>query len=679
MNSQKVINLTKTLVLVLSLIGSETSTACAQDKIWLANGSSFSPHTYTAGPFGSQLYWSDWSTPGPGDDIYFHDGVWRPHAGTVPTGENAPPRTVVFGDMNLMYSNGIVEYPGQDWTVANVNIVRGDFQFALGGQTLFTNQLTLRPYLEGATYPFIVNRDTQDQRKLTVSNGSVIAENGITFVSNRGADSRTELHIVENTLLESKFVDVNNSLLRINGMGSNMSLPRGGRMRIIDSSLIVSEKGSITTTDAYMNVLGPYGSLLVSDATINMKRTGAAERASSVMVIEEGLSTFTNNSEVIIGQFQGDGISMIESGSLLQTSGRWSSTNSSGLIGWRTPGIVTVTGENSRWIQNGVLSVGWLTSGELNVLDGGSVNSLMGVIGRKIGSIGQATVRTASPNRPTRWSVQESFTVGGTAAASGGVGDLLVQNTGALVDVGTSFLVRDGSSVAIEDGGVLRVGYLGEELVADNLSRLSVRAGSLLTINPGAVLRVGSNDLLPPEISSEGLFIAGDGRLNGDGLITASSVFNAGTVAPGNSPGLLTIAGDYTQEASGILEIEISGILSGEYDVLSVFGNTEIEGVVEFHFLDGYVPALGDSFEFLVASGTIGLSQATFSSVGLPSGYRFAINSASNGLSMAVTTVPEPSSTVLACLTVLTIIFPRWRSRATGFQPAPRPETTKNS
>jgi len=45
---------------------------------------------------------------------------------------------------------------------------------------------------------------------------------------------------------------------------------------------------------------------------------------------------------------------------------------------------------------------------------------------------------------------------------------------------------------------------------------------------------------------------------------------------------------------------------------------------------------------------------------------RMPSSAAPKDLSMTVAAVPEPSSTVLACLTVLTIIFPRWRSRATG-------------
>ncbi len=49
----------------------------------------------------------------------------------------------------------------------------------------------------------------------------------------------------------------------------------------------------------------------------------------------------------------------------------------------------------------------------------------------------------------------------------------------------------------------------------------------------------------------KGAILKGSGRING-------SVNNFGTVAPGNSPGILTVAGDYTE--NGVLDIEIGGI-----------------------------------------------------------------------------------------------------------------------
>jgi hypothetical protein len=66
-------------------------------------------------------------------------------------------------------------------------------------------------------------------------------------------------------------------------------------------------------------------------------------------------------------------------------------------------------------------------------------------------------------------------------------------------------------------------------------------------------------------------FINGGGLLTGTGTLDGE-VFNQGTVAPGASPGLLTVAGNYSQSPDGQLDIEVEGTGDGEFDVLRVDG-----------------------------------------------------------------------------------------------------------
>jgi len=69
-------------------------------------------------------------------------------------------------------------------------------------------------------------------------------------------------------------------------------------------------------------------------------------------------------------------------------------------------------------------------------------------------------------------------------------------------------------------------------------------------------------------------------------------------------PGTLTIEGDYEQDANGILEIEVGGTNPGEYDVLNVLGEATIAGQVAIQFVDGYVPEVGDTWDFLISDST---------------------------------------------------------------------------
>jgi tyrosinase len=94
--------------------------------------------------------------------------------------------------------------------------------------------------------------------------------------------------------------------------------------------------------------------------------------------------------------------------------------------------------------------------------------------------------------------------------------------------------------------------------------------------------------------------------LNGNTLVSGD-FSNTGVVSPGNSPGSVTIEGDYVQDALGELTIEIAGLLPGtEYDVLNVGGTAFLDGVLNLYFLGDFAPEAGDTFKFLNASKIVG-------------------------------------------------------------------------
>src|SRR5207253_6719188 len=84
--------------------------------------------------------------------------------------------------------------------------------------------------------------------------------------------------------------------------------------------------------------------------------------------------------------------------------------------------------------------------------------------------------------------------------------------------------------------------------------------------------------------------------LSGSGTLTVNggtnfSVTNSGTVAPGLSPGILTISGNYTQNAGGSLNIEIGGLTVGtQYDQLVVTGNATLAGTLNATLINGFTP-----------------------------------------------------------------------------------------
>jgi hypothetical protein len=76
-------------------------------------------------------------------------------------------------------------------------------------------------------------------------------------------------------------------------------------------------------------------------------------------------------------------------------------------------------------------------------------------------------------------------------------------------------------------------------------------------------------------------------------------VTDDGTVLPGDGPGTLTIAGNYTQNSDGLLEILLGGTAGGTYCRLDVTGNAMLAGTLELNTVDGFTLANGDVFDLL--------------------------------------------------------------------------------
>ncbi len=91
----------------------------------------------------------------------------------------------------------------------------------------------------------------------------------------------------------------------------------------------------------------------------------------------------------------------------------------------------------------------------------------------------------------------------------------------------------------------------------------------------------------------EGLLIASGATLASNGSIQGN-ISNAGTLAPGNSPGELTLVGDLT--STGSIEFEINAVSAGQFDRLLV-NDLSLGGVIRV--ILGYTAALNDTFDIL--------------------------------------------------------------------------------
>ncbi len=157
-------------------------------------------------------------------------------------------------------------------------------------------------------------------------------------------------------------------------------------------------------------------------------------------------------------------------------------------------------------------------------------------------------------------------------------------------------------------------GNPNSDLVLASSGTLNFPGGSF-TQTAGAVNLAGGS------VAGGTLLIQG-GLLEGVGTV-AANVDNFGVVSPGGdgAVGVLTINGNYTQEASGALDIDIGSATS--FDQLVVTGTASLGGTLNVNLLNGFMPSHGENFAIMMfashagnfASITAGFSD-TFSSDG---------------------------------------------------------------
>lgn len=140
------------------------------------------------------------------------------------------------------------------------------------------------------------------------------------------------------------------------------------------------------------------------------------------------------------------------------------------------------------------------------------------------------------------------------------------------------------------------------------------------------------------------------GRIEGTGGIgiPGVAITDHGVLAPGRSPGLLTIYGDYTQAADGVLEMEIGGFGPSLYDRISVSisGSAEFFGTLNITFINDYMPEEGDLFSLISGANTV-YDFLDVNVSGLDPALGFNAFQSGGSFQLEITAVPEPANTAL--------------------------------
>ncbi|TMP93878.1 MAG: VPDSG-CTERM sorting domain-containing protein [Verrucomicrobia bacterium] len=233
------------------------------------------------------------------------------------------------------------------------------------------------------------------------------------------------------------------------------------------------------------------------------------------------------------------------------------------------------------------------------------------------------------------------------------------------LSVGTNNLSTTFSGV-IQDGG--RSGGVGGSLTKIGTGTLILSGANTYTgntnINRG-VLRVDGSITSDTSVHYTGT-LAGTGMIHGNVMNN-----DFGIVRPGGAlgtPGVLTVVQNYTQTQYATLMIQITGGNAGQFSVLDVMGNANLNGYLDPVLLSGFVPNIGDSFIFLnYASLTGGFSHIkhqVFDNGLLQWSVIYQNNSAI--LTVVPNTIPDQGSTLLLLTLGLLALVTYRRQLSTG-------------
>ena len=394
------------------------------------------------------------------------------------------------------------------------------------------------------------------------------------------------------------------------------------------------------------------GSDLYTQTSYIAANSSGTTYASSATVTGNG-SLWNNSSTLYVGG-NGNGTLNVLSGGSVVVGGSGQGLIIAGQSG--STSKVTISGANASLDTQNGMNVGYRGNGTLEVLAGGSLTTTTtygsAYIGRNLNSSGQVTVSGFGSSWISAGSINVGNPNNSQPPYTGGANGTLNITDSAVVEAKNVYVDATYGTLNINTGGLLRIngGSLSgiTDLTGLNVEFINGAGGSYssLTIDNGLNVSSGSTIAV-----SGTLDVTSTGTLGGNGQITGN-VDNAGTVGPGNSPGTLTIDGDYTQDAAGTLDIELNGTTPGtEYDQLVITGNASLDGTLDVSTLFGFDLVEDMTFEILDIAGT---RTGTFD--GLNQGKRFGDY---DGLALeidyfggdgndvvltAVTVVPEPTS-----------------------------------
>ena len=356
-----------------------------------------------------------------------------------------------------------------------------------------------------------------------------------------------------------------------------------------------------------------------SGGTLSHNAPGSISGGGTVLLFRGMSGTF--NTALGIGA-----LSLLTSGSATLTSDLTTATTALKLEDNSTlGGTVTVTNVPGQTVllARSTINTAFINQGTLiAVASPGSINGTLTTAAGSLVRVGEAPGWGGGADL----TVANGFTNLGAIEVGGDPGahyslavtsGTLVNAMGATIELKTGTAGERRLTAELNNQGTLTVAAtVGriERPSADHVNSGTIAVTGNLTVfqsgsapsftNTGAITVSSSRTLT----STTGTFLnAVSGVLRGTGTCDFGTTFtNAGSIAPGASPGILNITGS-APFSGGTLDIDVDGLTVGTgYDRLAVTGNSTVDGVLRVTFAPGLCPTPSDQFRVLTAGSLAG-------------------------------------------------------------------------
>lgn len=412
--------------------------------------------------------------------------------------------------------------------------------------------------------------------QLDITAGGTVTNDYGYIGSNVGSSGAVTVSGVDGSGNASTWTNNGDLYVGYDGAGT-LSILAGGRVSSIGGSIsgggnaLVSGQGSSWQNSGRLTV-GLYGAgtlRVEGGATVSSADGVVGSSGQGNVVLNGAGTTWINTGQFTVGSFD-TGTLRVEAGATV--------ISNQGYIGANSTGTVTVTGTGSKWLMTPWnLTIGNLGTGSLTIENGGLVRAQDGVqLGVDSGASGTLLLQGPTNNRAV---LETRRIFGGAGFVSvtfdGGLLRATANNSNFFAGFATRTIAIGANGAVIDTDGHdigISPSFTGAgALIKDGAGKLT------LTGNSGATY-TGAGSVLAGTLAVNGILggtmeVIG-GRLQGIGTVGATINQPGGTIAPGNSIGTLTIAGNYLGNG-GRLEIET--VLGGDAspsDRLVITGST---------------------------------------------------------------------------------------------------------